>query len=169
MTAARVRRIAMIGIAALALAALSAVLLGPSMGLFSGSRPASAGFAGGRFAEGDGRPNWVSSTVAPADSRHHVAPFDFAGDATQAWASLEAAIAAAPRARVVARSPGYLHVEFRSRALGFVDDAEFALDAAAGVIHVKSAARLGIRDFSVNRERVEALRATLSRRTNPSP
>ena len=38
---------------------------------------------------------------------------------------------------------------------------EFALDAAASVIHVKSAARLGIRDFGVNRERVERLRLVL--------
>jgi uncharacterized protein (DUF1499 family) len=101
--------------------------------------------------------------VPASDARHHVAPIAFAGEAARAWAALEAAIAAMPRATVVTRSPGYLHVEFASRGLGFVDDAEFALDAPARVIHVKSAARLGIRDFSVNRERVEALRAALAR------
>jgi len=53
-------------------------------------------------------------------------------------------------------------VEFASKGLGFVDDAEFALDGAARVIHAKSAARLGIRDFSVNRDRVEAIRARLA-------
>ena len=45
--------------------------------------------------------------------------------------------------------------------MGYVDDVELALDAAAGVIHVRSAARLGVRDFGVNRARVEALRSKL--------
>ncbi len=52
----------------------------------------------------------------------------------------------------------YLLVEFRSRRLGFVDDVEFLLDPNAGVIQVRSASRLGRRDFGVNRARVEALR-----------
>jgi uncharacterized protein (DUF1499 family) len=43
----------------------------------------------------------------------------------------------------------------------FVDDVEFSLDPAGGVIHVRSAARMGIRDFGVNRARVESLRRAL--------
>ena len=164
MSLRRAARAGVIGVAALAFAGLAAVLIGPSVGLFSGSRPATLGYSGGRFAEGDWRPNWVSSTVPATDARHHVAPIAFAGDAAQAWAALESAIAAMPRATIVGRAPGYLHAEFASRRLGFVDDAEFALDASARVIHAKSASRLGIRDFSVNRDRVEAIRAALSPR-----
>jgi len=162
----RARRAAVTGIAALALAGALAVAIGPSMGLFSGSLPAALGFAGGRFAGGDWRPNWVSSTVPPDDAKHYVAPIAFEGDPAQAWATLEGVVAAMPRAKVVSRSPGYLHAEFASKALGFVDDAEFALDAPARRIHVKSAARLGIRDFSVNRDRVEAIRAALAQPRN---
>jgi len=157
-TAGRGRRLAAAGIVALALAALAA-LAGPSMGLFSGSRPATLGFSAGRFAEGGWRPNWVSSTVPASDAKHHVAPLAFEGDAARAWVALIAAVEARPRATVVTRAPGYLHAEFASAGMGFVDDVEFALDAAAGVIHVKSAARLGIRDFNVNRDRVEGFRA----------
>lgn len=164
MSLRRAARAGVAGVAALVLAGLAVVLIGPSLGLFSGSRPATLGYSGGRFAEGDWRPNWVSSTVPATDASHHVAPIAFAGDAAQAWAALESAVAAMPRATVVGRSPGYLHAEFASKGLGFVDDAEFALDAPARVIHVKSAARLGIRDFSVNRDRVEMIRAAISRR-----
>ena len=39
----------------------------------------------------------------------------------------------------------------------FVDDVEFFYDDKAGLIHVRSASRLGRRDFGVNRARVEAL------------
>ena len=164
MSLRRAARAGGVGVAVLALAGLAAVLVGPSLGLFSGSRPATLGYSGGRFAEGDWRPNWVSSTVPATDAQHHVAPIAFAGDAAQAWAALESAVAAMPRATIVGRSPGYLHAEFASRRLGFVDDAEFALDASARVIHAKSASRLGIRDFSVNRDRVEAIRAALTPR-----
>jgi uncharacterized protein (DUF1499 family) len=160
----RARRAAAIGAAALVLAGGAAALFGPSVGLFSGTRPSALGFAGGRFAPGDWRPNWVSSTVPREDAAHHVAPIAFSGDPAAAWAALGSAVAAMPRATVVTRAAGYLHVEFASKGLGFVDDAEFALDGPAGVIHVKSAARLGIRDFSVNRDRVEAIRAALSPR-----
>ncbi len=162
MSARRAGRLALAGIAVLAAAALAAVLAGPSMGLFAGTRPEALGFAGGRFAPGDRRPNWVSSTVAREDAAHFVPPLAFAGDAALAWKRLVEAIAATPGATLVTRTPSYLHAEFASRRLGFVDDAEFALDAAASVIHVKSAARLGIRDFGVNRERVERLRRALA-------
>jgi uncharacterized protein (DUF1499 family) len=131
------------------------------MGLFSGTRPADLGFAQGQFAAGDWRPNWVSSTVSAGDA-HFVAPIAFAGDAARAWAALDSQVAAMPGAKVVTRAPAFLHVEFASRTFAFVDDAQFALDAKAGVIHVKSASRLGIRDFSVNRDRVESIRAALA-------
>ena len=136
------------------------------MGLFSGSRPADLGHAAGGFAQGDWRPNWVSSTAPREDAKHYIAPIAISGDAAKAWAALEALVNAMPRATIVKRSPGYLHVEFASKAMSFVDDAQFALDAAGGVIHVKSAARLGVRDFSVNRDRVEAIRSALSQRSN---
>lgn len=127
-------------------------------GLLAGKRPADLGAKDGRLRGGDWRPNWVSSQV-PASDAHHVAPLAVAGDPARAWQALEAAVGAEPRSRIVTRGPGYLHAEFASRALGFVDDAEFVLDREAGLIHVRAGARLGIRDFGVNRERVERLRA----------
>ena len=133
-----------------------------ALNLFPGSRPTDLGFADGRFPRGDERPNWVSSTVDPAEGDRHIAPLAFQGDPGKAWARLEHAVSAMPRVAIVTRTASYLHVEFASRLFGFVDDAQFALDAKAGVIHVKSAARVGIRDFSVNRERIEALRAAFA-------
>ena len=77
-------------------------------------------------------------------------------------AALQQVVTTAPGARVVRASPEYLYAEFRSRVMRFVDDVEFALDAARGVIHVRSASRVGVRDFGVNRARVEALRTALT-------
>jgi uncharacterized protein (DUF1499 family) len=46
-----------------------------------------------------------------------------------------------------------------TRWLKFVDDTEFWLSPAESVIHVRSASRVGRKDFGVNRARVEAIRA----------
>ncbi|WP_234414081.1 DUF1499 domain-containing protein [Ideonella sp. A 288] len=43
--------------------------------------------------------------------------------------------------------------------LRFVDDAEFWVDPAAGVVQVRSASRLGRKDLGVNRDRIETIRA----------
>jgi hypothetical protein len=55
--------------------------------------------------------------------------------------------------------PGYLYAQARTRLLRFTDDVEFSLDEAAGVIHVRSASRIGHGDRGVNRARVEAIRS----------
>jgi uncharacterized protein (DUF1499 family) len=63
---------------------------------------------------------------------------------------------------VIRAEGNYLYAEYRTRLMRFVDDVEFVHDAKAGVIHVRSASRLGRRDFGVNRARVEALRRRIS-------
>lgn len=162
MTARRVLRAAAIVLAALAVLAAAGAWLGASMGLFSGKRPTGLGFDGTRFrAEASWKPNWVSSTAAK-DDKHYVAPYEIRGDRAKAWAALAAAIEATPGATIVRRDPGYLQAEFRSATMGFVDDAEFAMDPGGKVIHARSAARLGVRDFDVNRERIERLRGAAS-------
>ena len=131
------------------------------MGLLSGSRPGDLGLAAGRLRPGNWKPNWVSSQASADDSKHFIEPLRASGPIEEAWKTLERALRAMPGATVVTSSPGYLHVEFASRVMGFVDDVEFALDGAAGVIHVRSGARLGIDDLGVNRKRIEQIRSAL--------
>jgi uncharacterized protein (DUF1499 family) len=45
--------------------------------------------------------------------------------------------------------------------MGFVDDVEFLAEPAAGLVHVRSASRLGHSDLGVNRKRIEDLRGLL--------
>lgn len=72
--------------------------------------------------------------------------------------ALQRVVESAPGSRIIHAAPDYLYAEFCSRVMRFVDDVEFALDPADGIIHVRAAARMGIRDFGVNRARVESLR-----------
>ena len=46
--------------------------------------------------------------------------------------------------------------------LRFVDDVDAVVDPDAGVIHVRSASRVGYSDLGVNRKRVEAIRAAFA-------
>ena len=127
-------------------------------GLFEGRRPAGPGVPGGRLAPLRPLPNAVSSQCDPLDSVHYIAPLRVRGESDIAWVRLVVAVREMPGCRVVEERSDYLYAEFRSRFFGFVDDVEFALDAVAGLIHVRSAARLGRSDFGVNRRRVESIR-----------
>jgi uncharacterized protein (DUF1499 family) len=155
-----------LAIAAAALVAVVALTLGGcALGLFAGTPPANLGVKGGRLAACPGSPNCVSSQADPADGTHYIAPIAFKGDGRAAWRALRETVAASERVKIVGEQDGYLRAEFATKFLGFVDDVEFVLDAPARVIHVRSASRLGYRDFGVNRARIEALRTRLAART----
>jgi uncharacterized protein (DUF1499 family) len=103
-------------------------------------------------------PNCVSSR--DPDSARRVDPIPFTGTAAEALEGIESVVRSFPRAVVVDASGIVVRAEFRTR-LGFVDDVEFRIDEAAGVIHVRSASRKGYWDFGVNRRRVEAIREAI--------
>ena len=133
------------------------------MGLFSGTRPDNLGVHDGRLAQPKRTPNNVNSQVDKnADPQHYIEPLRYTGDARQAWAALRQVIDGMQRVRVVKSEPNYLYAEFSTKLMGYVDDTEFYLDEKAGVIHVRSASRLGSSDFGVNRERIESIRAKLA-------
>jgi uncharacterized protein (DUF1499 family) len=133
--------------------------LGQPMGLFAGSRPTDLGFKEGSFKPCPWKPNCVSSTADKGDAKHYIAPLALAGTPEESWAKLKTIVNGSPRVTVVTDTPGYIHAEFKTAGMGFVDDVEFALHG--GAIQVRSAARLGIRDFDVNRKRIEGIRAQL--------
>lgn len=105
------------------------------------------------------KPNCVSTE---ASGKAQMAPIPFAGTVAEAQDALRRAIAAQPRSTITRDEPGFVAAEFRSRVFGFVDAAEFVIDADARVIRYRSGARSGHYDFGVNRERMDALRAALS-------
>lgn len=134
--------------------------------MFAGKRPDNLGVKDGRLASCGRRLNCVSSQADAGDAQRYVAPIPFKGTTAEAIAAARRAVESMARARAVRVEANYLHAEFRSKLMGYVDDVEFTFDATAGVLHVRSASRLGRRDFDVNRERVAALRARLVSRVS---
>ena len=132
--------------------------------MFSWKRPGNLGVKDGRFTPCKSSPNCVSSQADPADAEHYIAPIAFKGDALAAIAAARKTVEGMQDAKVIRQEGGYLYAEFRTKIMRFVDDVEFVFDEKAGLIHVRSASRLGRRDFGVNRARVEALRARIEGR-----
>lgn len=100
----------------------------------------------------------ASNCVNTQDAGGGFAPLRFSGPADAAWLRLRTIVTGLPRTTVLAESEGYLRVETASRIFGFRDDLEALLDAHAGVIHLRSASRVGLRDRGVNGRRVETVR-----------
>ena len=124
--------------------------------MFDWRRPTSLGARNGRLAPCKRSPNCVSSQADPLDKEHYVAPISYSGT----MQALREAIAGLSLATIVKAEGNYLYAEFRTPILRFVDDVEFLKDGE--VLHVRSASRLGRRDFKANRNRIEQLRSFLT-------
>ena len=105
-------------------------------------------------------PNCVSSFAT--DKKHHISPLKYSATKEQLLQNLKNRIANMGNAKIVAEKEDYLHVEFTSKVLRFVDDTEFLLDDDSKTLHFRSASRLGHSDFGVNRKRIEAIKALLA-------
>ena len=117
-------------------------------------RPTNLGVRDGQLAACPASPNCVSSQGARDDQA--VEPIAYTGSREHAAARIQAVFAADPRARVIERSPDYVHVEYQ--AMMFVDDLEVYLPEDRNVIHIRSASRVGHSDLGANRRRVELIR-----------
>ena len=122
------------------------------------------GVRDGRLQPPSRTPNSVTSqaglyTDHPQRSYADIEPLRFKGSGEEAMRQLAELLRATPRATLITQTPGYLHAEMRTRWLKFTDDLELLLDEPAGLVHVRSASRLGQRDFGANRKRVELLRS----------
>ncbi len=104
-------------------------------------------------------PNCVSSQAT--DRPHYITPFKISGDPKRAWEALRKAIKTHDRMVITHETGDSLHAEATSLVLRFVDDIDAIMDLEAGLIHIRSASRLGHSDFGVNRKRIEALRMQL--------
>lgn len=123
-----------------------------------GGRPSTLGVNDGKLSGPKATPNSVLSEGVDSGHPAYVAPIPFSGDPQAAIARLGTIIQALDRVTIVRADADYMHVEFRSKTMGYIDDFEARVDSQANVIHVRSASRLGRRDMGINRARVEMIR-----------
>jgi uncharacterized protein (DUF1499 family) len=112
--------------------------------------------ADGRLSPCPDMPNCVCSQY-PSDKEHAASPLIFKGTQSQAIVLIKKVMANLKRVDLAAERDNYLRFESTSLLLRFVDDIEFLIDSQAGLIHVRSASRVGYSDLGVNRSRVESI------------
>ncbi len=144
-----------------------AVVVAGRLGALSGSPPDNLGLRDGKFKPPSKTPNSVSSQADlwpehPQREAARIAPLAVKGDGPATIARLAQIIEGMEGARIVERRPDYLYAQFTTKLMRFVDDTEFWFDPAANAIQLRSASRVGRKDFDVNRARIEALRARLA-------
>lgn len=143
---------------------VAAAFVAVQAGLLSGKEPSNLGVRDGRLKPPSRTENSVSSQAGlyadhPMKAYAEIAPFQFTGEGRAAIDRIKRIVESTQGARVVRAESTYLYAQFQTRWLKFVDDAEFFADEGAKVVHVRSASRIGRRDFGVNRARIEVIRA----------
>lgn len=101
-------------------------------------------------------PNCVSTQAQ--DETHAIPPLRYRKSRAAAKEALRTAVLSLARTRLVEEDETYMHFEFTSLLLRFVDDVEFLFDEEAQTVHFRSASRVGYSDFGVNRRRMEEIR-----------
>lgn len=60
-----------------------------------------------------------------------------------------------PRTEVIVNEDHYIHVTYTTPVFRFIDDVEFLIDDSAGLVHYRSASRVGYSDLGVNSRRMK--------------
>ena len=113
-----------------------------------------------RLAPCPSSPNCVSTQAQ--DEGHAIAPFRYRKSRAEAKEALKEIVRSLPRTKLVEEDESYLHYEFTSLLLRFVDDVEFLFDDESKTIHFRSASRTGYGDLGVNRTRMKQVRALVA-------
>lgn len=126
------------------------------------TRPADLGLVDGRLRPCPASPNCVCSQ--DTDTEHAAEPLRFTGTPAEAMERLKTVIEQMPRAQLVTAEPDYLHAEFTTPLMRYVDDVEFLVEPDAQVIQFRSASRIGYSDLGANRKRMEEIRNAFEKR-----
>ena len=111
----------------------------------------------GQFAVCPETPNCVSTKNI--NTKNYISPIYYKGSLDSAKRFLLLAIKPIKSVSIKKELEQFIHIEVTSKIFGFVDDVEFYLNEP-GIIHFRSASRLGYSDLGVNRERMETIRNT---------
>ena len=141
------------------------LLLAGQAGLLRGSPPGDLGVTQGRLKALSNTPNCVSSQAHlypghPQQTYAQIDPLPLKDAGPQVSISaLTQALKAMDGVTITDEQPGYVRAEAQTRWLKFTDDLEFWVNPEREVIELRSASRLGRKDFAANRNRIETLRS----------
>lgn len=109
-------------------------------------------------------PNCINSQSGTEGQK--VQSINYTGTQKEAHERLLQIIKTEKRTKTITVQGNYIRVEFTSALFRFVDDVEFYFPEGQerdGVIHVRSASRIGHSDLGANRKRIERIRSKFSK------
>jgi uncharacterized protein (DUF1499 family) len=121
---------------------------------FKNKRTPALGVDGGLLTPLSSKPNGVSTQ---ANDHKRVEPLPLKSTAEKTLHALKAAAQAYGGATTLKETDNYLRIVFATPTMKYRDDAEFYIDNAAGVVHFRSASRLGYSDMGLNKARYKKL------------
>jgi uncharacterized protein (DUF1499 family) len=119
------------------------------------TQPAGLGVADGRLAPMPKSPNAVSTQAV--DERKKVAPFPFKSDLQETQEAIRSILRAYGGIQIVQDERLYIHAVSTTSTMRFHDDLEFYFDEEKGIVHFRSASRVGYSDMGLNRKRYNSL------------
>lgn len=133
-----------------------------AMGLYSNTG-SPHGLTQGQLTPCPNKPNCVSSESAPSDE-HAISALQVTPSMGEEPLLKVKEVIELLGGQVNYSDENYLASTFTSDLFGFVDDVEFRMDQGNGLLHVRSASRVGYSDLNANRKRVEQIRTLLTNR-----
>ena len=115
----------------------------------------------GEFRSCPDKPNCVSSKNS--NVQNYLEPIYYKGSLNNAKVDLLLTIKTFDSAMIKKELDQFIHVEFTSNIFRFIDDVEFYL-IEPGVIHFRSASRIGHSDLGVNRRLMNRIRLAFNAR-----
>lgn len=140
----------------LVLLPIAIVVIFFGLGMYSQTK-SPIGIQNGQLSACPSKPNCVSSESSPSD-QHAIEAIELSTKMTDDPTGKLRLIIQNLGGEVLIARDNYLASTFTSELFRFVDDVEFRIDTGSGLIHVRSASRVGYSDFDANRRRVESIR-----------
>lgn len=128
----------------------------------SGTKPTDIGVKSDQFKACPSSPNCISTQAAEDDKKHYMPALTYTGTMEAAKTKLVGIVNDMERTTITENSGTYIHSEFMTPTMKFVDDVEFYFDDVNKKIHFRSASRKGYSDMGLNRKRMEAITAAFN-------
>lgn len=125
------------------------------------------GLVSGNLSKCSAAPNCVCSEYVD-DADHYIKPIKNAQNSERSNIAIASATIDEMGGSIHDEQDDYLAATFTSPLFGFVDDMEIRDDQRQGVVHIRSASRVGYSDGGVNRKRLELFKKIFIQKSEQS-
>ncbi len=94
-----------------------------------------------------------------------IEPLSYITQADVAWDRVKQIIVTTG-GKIITEQAGYLHAQYETPLMRYIDDVELRLDVSQQRIHIRSASRVGYSDLGANQKRVSLIRMAFNKKAD---